>query len=72
MGWRRRQKAKVTRRKRRGLGEPTKKDFVAMADILCRHRASSGLVSDMASHFKAQNPRFDAGRFVAATKSCKR
>jgi hypothetical protein len=56
----------------RGLGEPTKKDFIAIADLLCNHRASSELVHGFANHFARQNARFDASRFVAATKSCRR
>lgn len=61
-----------SRRGLRGLGEPTKKDFQAMASILCQHRASSGLIGDIAGYFARQNSRFDAGRFVAATKTCRR
>lgn len=56
----------------RGLGEVTKKDFVALAYLLCSHKASTPLVEDMATYFKQQNQRFDIGRFVAATKSCRR
>lgn len=67
----------MSKRRRRsrglgGLGEPTKKDFIAIADLLCNHRASSELVHGFANHFARQNPRFDVSRFVAATKSCRR
>ncbi len=55
----------------RGLGEVTKKDFRAFADILCRHNASPGLVSDLTRYFSTQNPRFDASRFTAATRTCR-
>lgn len=60
------------RRKQRGLGEPTKKDFVALADLLCNHRVSSELVHGVANYFARQNPRFDTSRFVSAANSCKR
>ena len=59
------------RRRSAGLGTPTTKEFVRMADILCRNNASSALVSDVASYYGSQNPRFDAGRFAAAA-SCER
>lgn len=55
----------------RGLGEVTKKDFQAFASILCRHNASPSLVSDLTRYFSTQNPRFDASRFTAATRTCK-
>lgn len=58
-------------RRRRTLGEPTKKDFVALADLLCNHRASSELIHGVANYFARQNPRFDARRFVAASNSCR-
>ena len=60
------------KRKTRTLGEPTKKDFVALADLLCNHRASSELVHGVANYFARQNPRFDASRFTAAASSCRR
>jgi hypothetical protein len=52
------------------LGEPTKKDFEAMAGILCRRNADPELVHDIANYFGRQNPRFSADRFVAATRKC--
>jgi hypothetical protein len=60
------------KRSRLALGEPTKKDFIALADLLCNHHASSELVHGVANYFARQNPRFDVNRFVAATKSCRR
>lgn len=54
-----------------GLGEVTKKDFVAIANLLCVHKAPAQLVDDFATYFKTQNQRFDIPRFVAATKSCR-
>jgi hypothetical protein len=63
------------RRKRRTpsrtLGEVTKKDFVSIAEILCSHGASVSLTTGLAHYFKSQNPRFNSGRFLRATKSCK-
>lgn len=55
---------------KRGLGEPTKQDFVAVAKIFCRRGASDGLVSDFSDYFASQNPRFDRSRFIGATKKC--
>jgi hypothetical protein len=45
---------------------PTTKDFVAIAGILCRNKASAGLVSDITQHYATQNPRFNASRFEDA------
>jgi hypothetical protein len=59
------------RRKHSNLGEVTKKDFVSIAEILCSHGASSALSQGFAHYFKSQNPRFDSGRFLRATKTCK-
>lgn len=61
-------KRKKNRRGLRGLGEVTKKDFQALADILCRNKAPSALVADITRYFSTQNPRFDATRFTAATR----
>lgn len=66
----------MARRKRRGLsglGEVTKKDFVAIAKILCENNVPSMVATELAMYFKSQNPRFDNARFwTAATKGCKR
>lgn len=58
--------------KLRGLDGVTKKDFQAIADILCEHRASDPLVSDVARYFKSQNSNFKTERFIDATRSCDR
>ena len=70
---------KRTRRRRRAfgcgtmLGEPTKKDFEAMANILCRHNAPADFTNDIARYFGGQNPRFNEDRFVAAARTiCRR
>jgi hypothetical protein len=66
-------KRTVRRRRRRSqamLGVPTKKDFQAVAGILCRHGASAALARDFADYFRGQNPRFDGDRFVTATQRC--
>lgn len=52
------------------LGEVTKKDFISLSKIMCRHGASPGMVQDMANYFGSQNPRFDRERFIAATSKC--
>lgn len=39
----------MTKRRRRQLGEVTKKDFVAIANIVCEHGAPPGLARDLAS-----------------------
>ncbi len=62
----------AARKKKNGLGAVTKKDFEAMADVLCTTRASARTVDGLARYFASQNPRFNASRFKAATKACKR
>ena len=59
------------RRKRISLQGVTKKDFGVFASILCRHGASDGLVRDLSAYFSAENPRFQAERFVQATRRCR-
>lgn len=54
------------RRRRKTLGEPTKQDFVAIAQILCRNRVGQRVVEDMSDYFAAKNPRFARGRFEEA------
>jgi len=63
-------------RRRRGcmagqLGEVTKRDFVAIAGILCEEKASTKLKQRLALSFRSQNARFDTGRFMRATESCR-
>ena len=53
------------------LAEVTKRDFVAIAEILCEERAPGRLRERMASYFKSQNPRFDTERFMRATHACR-
>lgn len=61
------------RRKSTGLAGVTKKDFIAIAKILCENGASSMIATEMALYFKSENPNFDNARFwTAATKGCKR
>jgi hypothetical protein len=64
----------MARRKRRRvgpLGEVTKRDFVAIAEILCEKKASASLKTTLADYFRSQNPRFDRERFLRATTSCR-
>lgn len=59
------------KRTRRSLGEVTKRDFVAIANILCTHKAPDALVHDMAVYFGGANPRFDYHQFVNHVEKCK-
>jgi hypothetical protein len=61
----------VKRRRRRGLGEPSKQDFEAAARILKRHCATPGVVDDFAAYYQAKNPRFNTGLFKLAA-TCRR
>jgi hypothetical protein len=65
-------KARRRRRRRTILGGVSKSDFIAIAEILCSHGASTGLKEGFANYFKSHNPRFDRGRFLKATNSCSR
>lgn len=53
------------------LGEVSKKDFVAIAEILCETDASRDTRDGLARYFKTQNPRFDRDRFLRATEACR-
>jgi len=53
------------------LGEVTKRDFVAIAGILCEEKAATKLKERLAEYFRSQNARFDTGRFMRATESCR-
>ena len=53
------------------LAEVTKRDFVAIAEILCQERAGTPLKQRLAGYFKSQNPRFDTARFMRATTACR-
>ncbi len=55
-----------------GLGMVTKKDFQAVADILCNEGASKKMAGAFASYFARQNPRFSSERFVSAVLKCKK
>lgn len=65
----------ATRRRTRptacNLGEVTKKDFTAIAEILCEENAAKPLKERLAGYFKSQNSRFDIERFMRATESCR-
>ena len=54
------------------LGEVTKRDFVAIAEILCEEKATGKLKDRLAGYFRSQNSRFDTGRFLTATRACRR
>lgn len=73
MAMHKKRKRRSTRRRRglHGLGEVTKRDFVAIAGIICG-RAPRGVAEDLAAYFAGQNPRFDRARFVKAATSCSR
>ena len=53
------------------LGEVTKKDFVAIAKILCTEGVSQRTKERFARYFGSENSRFNESRFLAATNSCK-
>ena len=55
-----------------GLGEVTKRDFVAIAEILCEEKATNKLKDRLAGYFRSQNARFDTDRFLTATRACRR
>jgi hypothetical protein len=54
------------------FGEVTNRDFVAIGEFLCEGRAPNHLKERPAGYFKTQNARFDTGRFMRATESCRR
>ena len=58
-------------RTRMNLGEVTKKDFIGIADVLCRNSASPAVVTGLAHYFGGGNARFDRARFIAATAKCR-
>jgi hypothetical protein len=60
------------RRQRHGLGATTKKDYVAIGNILCRNGASPKLVSEIAGYFAEENPAFSPITFQAHIAKCKR
>ncbi len=49
-----------------GLGDVSKKDFVAIAKLLKDNGVPAKLVTEFARYFKSQNPRFDTARFEKA------
>ena len=46
----------------------SKKDFIAVADILRAHKADSETVEDFCRYFRTQNPRFDSHKFTEYVK----
>jgi hypothetical protein len=60
------------RRKSRGLSGTSKKDYVAIGNILCRNGASAKLVEDIAQYFREDNSAFNPITFVAHVAKCKR
>lgn len=58
------------RRRKISLGEVSKKDFVAIAKILCSTGASRETKERLARYFAGENPWFDEGRFLKATSAC--
>jgi hypothetical protein len=64
----------ATRRRKplSGLGALSKQHYVAVADLLCKHRASSDLIRAFADYFGVDNSRFDGLRFVDHIEACKR
>lgn len=60
--------AKRKRKMSANLGEVTKKDFVAIANILCGSGAPEGTVEALGNYFASANPRFDRARFERASR----
>jgi len=58
--------------KARNLTGVTKKDFIAIADVLCNTNAPERTARGLSSYFKSQNPAFDEGRFLRAVAACRR
>jgi len=52
------------------FGAFARQHYVAVADLLCNHSASRGLVHGFASYFRSYNPHFDELRFTRAATSC--
>ena len=42
----------------------TRKDYIAIADILSKHQVSNNLIIELSEHFKLDNSRFDASTFI--------
>ncbi len=61
-----------TRTTTNALGEVAKRDFVAIAEILCEEKATGRLKDRLAGYFRSQNSRFDTDRFLTATRACRR
>jgi hypothetical protein len=53
------------------LAEVSKRDFVAIAEILCEEKASTPLKERLAGYFRSQNLRFDTQRFLRAANNCR-
>lgn len=45
----------------------TRKNYIAIAEVLDANRAPLALVQDMADLLEEDNPRFDRDRFIAAS-----
>lgn len=70
----RRQARRRPARRRRSfkLKGVSKRDFVAIANVLCVNDASNRVVRGLGGYFKSQNPRFDESRFEHAATTCSR
>ncbi len=67
-----RKEHEVRIRRKAGLFGTSKKDYIAIGNILCRNGASPKLVEEMAGYFREDNPAFNPTRFVAHVAKCKR
>lgn len=59
-------------KRKSSLGAVTKKDFMAIADVLCETGANKRTVEGLSRYFRSRNPRFNPSRFKAATRACRR
>ena len=42
----------------------TRKDYIAIADILSKHQVSNNLIIELSEHFKLDNSKFQASKFI--------
>jgi hypothetical protein len=45
----------------------SRRDYIALAAVLSRHDLPAGLADELCDLLKADNPRFDRDRFLAAS-----
>lgn len=63
---------KRRRKAQQGLMGTSKKDYIAIGNILCRNNAPPALIGDIAGYFAEENPAFNPITFQAHVAKCKR